>query len=108
MLVTTIIDVGLIISFQILGDSMMADLVEQAQLKTGRRAEGVFFSATSFTQTLVSGVGVTAAGFVLAAAAFPTGADPSPAYTDALWRLGAYCGPLIRSLCMARVAGLSY
>ncbi len=108
VLVSTMIDVGLIISFQILGASMMADLVEQAQLKTGRRAEGVFFSATSFTQKLVSGVGITAAGFVLAAAAFPKGADPAHVPPEALWRLGAYYVPLILSLWMAMVAVIAF
>lgn len=108
VLVAIMIDVGLIICFQILGSSMMADLVEQAELKTGRRAEGVFFSATTFTQKLVSGIGVMAAGFVLAAAAFPKGADPAHVPPEALWRLGAYYVPLILTFWMSMVTVIAF
>ena len=108
VLIAIMIDVGLIICFQILGSSMMADLVEQAELKTGRRAEGVFFSATTFTQKLVSGIGIMAAGFVLAAAACPKGADPAHVSPDALWRLGAYYVPLILTFWMSMVAVIAF
>jgi GPH family glycoside/pentoside/hexuronide:cation symporter len=46
--ITGVIDTGLIICFQILVASMMADLVDQSELKTGRRSEGVFFAASTF------------------------------------------------------------
>jgi Na+/melibiose symporter-like transporter len=103
VLVTTMVDVGLIIAFGILGSAMMADLVEQAELKTGRRAEGVFFSAASFVRKLVSGVGIIGAGYVLWLARFPKGADPSHVPADALWRLGALYVPTILALWMAMV-----
>lgn len=107
VMVTNLIDVGLIICFQILSSSMLADLVEQAELKTGRRSEGVFFSAVTFVRKSVQGLGVIAAGFVLAAAKFPTGADPAHVPADALWRLGALYVPAILSLWMAMVAVMS-
>ncbi len=49
-LVATIntIDLGLIIAMQIVSASMIADLVEQSELSTGRRSEGVFFSTLTF------------------------------------------------------------
>ena len=56
-----IIDLGLIICFQILFSSMIADLVEQAELKTGRRSEGVFFSTVTFVRKAVQGLGLMAA-----------------------------------------------
>ena len=34
---------------------MMADLVEQAELKTGRRSEGIFFAAVTFIRKMVTG-----------------------------------------------------
>jgi len=104
VLVSTMIDVGLIIAFGILGSSMMADLVEQAELKTGRRAEGVFFSAATFVRKLVTGIGVSAAGYVLWFAHFPKGADPAHVPADALWHLGAYYVPTILTLWMTMVA----
>jgi GPH family glycoside/pentoside/hexuronide:cation symporter len=104
VLLTTMVDVGLIIAFSILGSAMMADLVEQAELKTGRRAEGVFFSAASFIRKLVSGVGIIAAGQVLWLAHFPKGADPAHVPAQALFNLGAYYVPTILTLWMSMVA----
>jgi len=104
VLITAMIDTGLIICFQILSSSMLADLVEQAELKTGRRSEGIFFAANTFIRKAVQGFGVIAAGFVLAAADFPTGADPSQVSEEALWRFGAYYVPAILSLWMLMMA----
>ena len=39
--------------------SMLMDLVEDIQLKTGRREEGILFSARSFADKAVSGFGLT-------------------------------------------------
>lgn len=107
VMAANLIDVGLIICFQILSASMLADLVEQAELKTGRRSEGIFFSAVTFVRKSVQGLGVITAGFVLSAARFPTGADPAHVPADALWRLGAYYVPTILSLWMAMIAVMS-
>jgi glycoside/pentoside/hexuronide:cation symporter, GPH family len=101
---TTMIDVGLIICFQILSSSMMADLVEQAELKTGRRSEGVFFSASTFIRKIVTGLGIMTATLVLTLAKFPAGADPAHVPPDAIWRLGAFYVPTILTLWMAMVA----
>jgi glycoside/pentoside/hexuronide:cation symporter, GPH family len=103
-LVTVTIDVGLIICFQILQNSMVADLVEQAELKTGRRSEGIFFATVTFIRKSVQGLGVIVAGFVLSAANFPAGANPSQVTPDALWRLGAYYVPTILALWLGMVA----
>lgn len=102
------IDVGLIICFQILFTSMIADLVEQSELKTGRRSEGVYFAAATFIRKLVQGLGVLAAGLVLALAEFPKGADPSEVSAASIWRLGAFYVPGILVLWMAMIAVLSW
>ncbi len=101
--VATTIDVGLIICFQILSSSMMADLVEQAELKTGHRSEGLFFAASTFIRKVVNGLGIMLAAQVLALAQFPAGADPSEVPPEAVWRLGAYYVPIILSLWMVMV-----
>lgn len=100
---TTIFDTALIISFEILNGSMMADLVEQSEVRTGRRSEGVFASAISFTQKLVNGVGLLLAGAVLTLAGIKTGADSSHVTPEALWRLGAIYVPTILGLWMTMV-----
>ncbi|WP_337186646.1 MFS transporter [Phenylobacterium sp.] len=104
VLTTTMIDTGLIICFQILSASMLADLVEAAELKTGRRSEGVFFAASTFIRKTVQGLGVITAGFVLTAAQFPAGASPSEVPEEALLRLGTYYVPTILGLWMAMMA----
>lgn len=60
----------------ILGASMMADVVEDSEAKTGRRAEGVFFAGSFFVQKCTSGVGIFLAGIILTIAGFPAGARP--------------------------------
>lgn len=107
VLITGVLDVGLIICFSILFSSMIADLVEQSELKTGRRAEGLFFSATTFIRKMVQGIGVLMAGFVLSLAGFPSGATADNVSDDAIWRLGAYYVPTILVLWMAMIAVIS-
>lgn len=51
--------------------SMIADVVEDNEVRTGRRSEGLLFSADNFFKKLVSGVGVLMAGLILTAIAFP-------------------------------------
>ena len=101
---TTMIDVGLIICFQILAASMMADLVEQAEIKTGRRSEGIFFAASAFIRKVVGGLGLTAATFVLTLAGLQAGADPSQVSEETLFRLGLFYVPVILALWMTMLA----
>lgn len=104
----TMIDVGLIIGFQILAASMMADLVEPAELKTGRRSEGLFSASTRLLGKLVQGFGVTIASFVLTFAGIKAGATPGTVPPDAIWRLGALYAPVVLSLWMAMMLALMF
>lgn len=105
--ITNIIDIGLIITFQILFASMIADLVEESELKTGRRSEGVFTSAETFIRKSVQGFGVMAATLVLTLAQFPTGAEVGEVGPDALRRLGIYYVPLVLFLYLSMIAVMS-
>ncbi len=102
-----IIDLGLIICFQILFSSMIADLVEQAELKTGRRSEGVFFSTVTFVRKAVQGLGLMVASFVLYLAEFPAGATVDQVSDESIWRLGAYYVPSILALWLGMMAVVS-
>jgi GPH family glycoside/pentoside/hexuronide:cation symporter len=102
-----IIDLGLIICFQILYASMMADLVEQSELRTGRRSEGVFFSSITFIRKSVQGFGLMMASLVLYWAKFPTGATVEQVSDEAIWRLGAYYVPTILIIWMLMMAVIS-
>jgi GPH family glycoside/pentoside/hexuronide:cation symporter len=107
VLTAGIIDLGLIICFQILYTSMMADLVEQSELQTGRRSEGVFFSSVTFIRKSVQGFGLLLASFVLHLAKFPAGATVGQVPAEVVWRLGAYYVPTILVIWLLMIAVIS-
>ncbi|MBV9542350.1 MAG: MFS transporter, partial [Alphaproteobacteria bacterium] len=86
----------------------LADLVEQAELKTGRRSEGIFFAASAFIRKVVGGVGLIVATMVLTFAGLKAGADPTQVPPDAVWRLGAFYVPTILSLWLAMLAVMGF
>jgi len=108
ILVVTIIDVGLIICFQTLMSAMIADLVEESQLKTQRRSEGVFFAAITFTRKFVQGFGVVSATVMLSVAQFPDGAVPGSVSSEVLHRLGWMYVPSIFCVWMMMIACLNF
>ena len=68
--------------------AMIADVVEDAALKTGRRSEGLLFSADNLFKKAVSGVGVLAAGQLLHWAQFPANAKKVGVSMDVAGHLG--------------------
>ena len=78
----------------ILGASMMADVVEDSESRTGRRSEGMFFAGGFFVQKCTSGIGIFVCGLILTAAEFPARALPGKVPVAALDRL-----TLIYALC---------
>jgi GPH family glycoside/pentoside/hexuronide:cation symporter len=70
------INTGCSVSSMILGASMMADVVEESEMRTGRRSEGVFFAGAFFIQKCTSGVGIFLASIILTVANFPAKAVP--------------------------------
>lgn len=89
------VDVILLVCQQVLLISMISDLVEQAQVKTGRRSEGVFFAANTFVMKVTAGIGVMGAGVLLTLAQFPEGVSPDKAPDSALVTLGWWYLPAI-------------
>ena len=83
------IDVGLVIAFQAIVVSMIADLVEESELRTGRRSEGVFFASITFTRKASQGIGAALTGIALSLIAFPQGEAAISASPATLWALGA-------------------
>lgn len=79
----------------ILMNSMIADVVEDSELRTGRRQEGLFFAAAAFIQKAVSGVGIFASGMLLGFVQFPQGAQPGQVPAEVLFRLGATYVPVL-------------
>jgi len=95
VLTINIIDLSILIAVSIVLLSMVADLVESSQLKTGRRSEGVYYAALTFTRKTTQGIGVLIAGIILSVIDFPEGAKPSDVDPDVLWNLGAFYAPTL-------------
>ncbi len=108
ILVITIVDVGLIITYQIITTSMIADLVEESELRTGRRSEGVFFATMTFVKKFVQGFGVVMATTILTFAQFPVGVAPGSVPADTLFRLGALYVPAVVTVWMLMIVCISY
>jgi Na+/melibiose symporter-like transporter len=107
ILIATTIDVGLLIAYQILAASMIADLVEEAELKTHRRSEGLFFAATTFMRKCGEGGGIVLAGFIVTGAGLAAGAQQGQVPEDTLTRLGTVYVPTILALWLSMVAVIS-
>jgi GPH family glycoside/pentoside/hexuronide:cation symporter len=95
VLIVAVIDVAFIISFQTLSASMVADLVEEGELKTRRRSEGVFFAVITFTRKMTQGLGVVAATAILTVIEFPVTAMPGDLPAETVFKLGAYYAPTV-------------
>jgi Na+/melibiose symporter-like transporter len=102
------IDVGLIICYQILAASMIADLVEQGELDTGTRSEGVFFAASTFMRKFGEGFGIVIAGFILSGVGLAAGARAGEVGEDTLWQLGAVYVPVVWLLYGSVIAIISF
>ncbi|MEO9468871.1 MFS transporter [Parasphingorhabdus sp.] len=108
VLITNTIDTALIVCYQILAASMMADLVEQGEVKTGRRSEGLFFAAATFMRKFGEGFGIVIAGLVLSIAGVAAGSTQGELSEDTLWRLGAIYVPVILGLFLTVITIISF
>ena len=102
------IDVALIIAAQIILYSMIADLVEVSELKTGRRSEGVFYAAVTFIRKSSQGLGAVGAGFVLAFSGLPSNPERGEVAADALYRLGLGYAPTLWVLWTLMLIAISF
>jgi Na+/melibiose symporter-like transporter len=87
VIAATIAAITLTTASSILLTSMLTDVVEDSEIRTGRRSEGAFFAASSFVQKSVSGLGLFLSGLVLWIADFPQHAMPGKVPHTALVRL---------------------
>ncbi|MEQ8299493.1 MAG: MFS transporter [Hyphomonas sp.] len=76
--------------------SMIADIVDEHQLESGQRNEGIFFAAIGFSGKATSGLGSFASGVALDLIAWPKGAairSASDVPPDTIAALGLLYGP---------------
>ncbi|MBT4492483.1 MAG: sugar transporter [Gammaproteobacteria bacterium] len=107
LMVFNSIEVMLIIIASSLIAAMIADVVEDSEVRTGRRSEGVFFAANSFAQKAVNGLGVVVAGQILAIIEFPTQAKPGDIPQDTLFELAYIYVPVLLFFYLFALVALS-
>ena len=73
--------------------SSLADIADDHELKTGRRQEGIFYSARTFFAKVTNGIGHVVAGIALDIIEFPTGVPASEIDPDKIYALGLIDGP---------------
>ncbi len=82
------------IAYIIVFDSMVTDTIDEHELVTGEREEGLFFAARALAQKASSGVGSFMAGIALDTISFPRSASASDVPQAALDGLAIIGGPV--------------
>ncbi len=86
--------------------SMVADIVDEHELKTGKRQEGIFFASVSFSGKFTTGIGNVVGGIALDLISWPRGvaiqtaADVPP--ETIVW-LGLVYGPIVSGFAVVSV-----
>ena len=104
----TIFDLALIIVTQMLMGSMIADIVEDSELQTGRRSEGIFFAGISFIRKLAQGSGVMLAAIVLSIASITPGMRPGAVPEEQLRVLGLGYAASLLTIWMLMIGCVSF
>lgn len=78
-----------------LAASMMADVVDEFELQSNNRQEGLFFSTMSFAHKMTTGIGSFIAGLLLTYIAFPKQTDIADVPPEAIYKLGVIGGPVL-------------
>jgi Na+/melibiose symporter-like transporter len=81
--------------------SIVADLVDDQELRTGYRQEGMFNAALSFSGKAVSGLGTLLGGLIISVIDFPVHVAPVDAPAESIRQLGIVVGvvmPLLHLL----------
>ena len=93
-----IINATLASATAVLLGAIVADVVEDAEVKTGRRSEGLLMSANALFRKMISGTGVFVATAVLAFVSFPDDAKRGGVAPEVLTGLGMAYIPMIVGL----------
>ena len=73
--------------------SALADIADEHELRTGRRQEGIFYSARTFFSKVTNGIGHVVAGVALDIIEFPQGVAAENIHPDKIYALGVIDGP---------------
>ncbi|MDP3854477.1 MFS transporter [Phenylobacterium sp.] len=95
LVVETIINTALAAGTGVILVSLVADVIEDAEVKTGRRSEGLLLSADNLFKKIVSGVGVFISGAILTFINFPENAKRGAVDPDIIHNLGMIYIPTV-------------
>jgi Na+/melibiose symporter-like transporter len=95
LLGTWVVAVAITVVQGVIGSSIVADLLDDQELRTGYRQEGMFNAALSFSTKAVSGLGTVLGGLIITAIQFPIHAVPDEVPPAMLTRLGLIVGMLV-------------
>jgi GPH family glycoside/pentoside/hexuronide:cation symporter len=91
LFINTLVATGFSIALQIVFVSMIADLIEDSQKKTGHRSEGLYFAAFSFSRKALSGLGIFASGVLI----YLSGTSSAPMTEAGMMTVALYYVPLL-------------
>jgi Na+/melibiose symporter-like transporter len=74
---------------------MLADILDDHELRTGYRQEGMFNAALSFSGKAISGVGIILGGLIINLIEFPTNLPPAAVPAEIIFRLGLVVGVIV-------------
>jgi Na+/melibiose symporter-like transporter len=86
--------------------SMVADIVDEHELKTGKRQEGIFFASVSFSGKFTTGIGNVVGGIALDLISWPRGVEIQTAADvppETIMWLGLVYGPIVAGFAVVSV-----
>ena len=89
---TGVLSAGIAVVQGIISASLIADTLDDHELRTGYRQEAMFNAALSFSGKAISGVGIMMGGLVLTLIQFPTNVLPSEIPSQTITYLGITVG----------------
>ncbi len=108
LFLNTVVTLTISVSANILNTSMIADLAEDIELRSGARSEGLLFSAASIIAKAVTGIGIFASSMILSLARFPENATPGSVPQSTLVHLMLIYLPFVVVLTATAVTSLSF
>lgn len=97
----TFIGVTMIVSIQVLGASLAADILDEMEEVSGKRKEGVVFAAQAFVLKATTGAGALLAGVVIDLSGIQPQTAPGAVSSGVLQNLGAFSVVTIAGLAFA-------
>jgi Na+/melibiose symporter-like transporter len=104
----TLVVGGMTLASSTIVTSMLADTVEDNELQTRQRTEGLYFAAAFFIQKCVSGLGIFIGSMILALVKFPEGARPDAVAPEVLRNLALVYIPVVMILFALSIACISF